>query len=1156
MKNKPVFKNNLQKASRILGVSLYSSMTLFLFSGEILATPAHIQKNSISLNLENTTIRDVFKEIEKSSGYVIFYNDNILDSNRKVKIHSKNQTIDVILNELFKGTANTYRIEDKQVFITKNNTSLKPLSSTVPSTKIETQQQVRKKISGKVLDSFSEPLPGASVVVVGSTRGVTTDMDGTFSLEVLPTDKLLVSFIGLEPQTIPVGNTSDLIIKLQEKVDQLDEVTVVAFAKQKKESVIASVSTIKPSELKIPSSNFTTALAGRISGVISYQTSGEPGKDNAQFFVRGITSFGAESKKDPLILIDNIEMNSNDLARLQPDDIASFSIMKDATAAALYGSRGANGVILVTTKEGKEGKVNVSVRFETSISQPTEKIQLADPITYMRLHNEAVKTRNPLGILPYSENKILNTLNGANPMVYPATDWYKMMFKDNTINERLNFSLNGGGKVARYYLSGTFNQDNGILNVAGRNNFNNNIDLKRYVLRANININITPTTEAIVRMHGSFDDYSGPIDSGTDLFNKVMHSNPVLFPAVYLPDEKNQHARQILFGNYANGGYMNPYADMVKGYKNSSTSKMLSQIELHQKLDFVTKGLSARFMANTDRYSSFDLQRKYTPYFYSLESYDKIEDVYVLKSLNEGSEALQYEEGDKFVNSSFYMEGALSYSRDFNDKHAVSGLLVYTMREQLNGNAGSLQLSLPFRNVGLAGRFTYGYDSRYFGEINFGYNGSERFSRKERYGFFPSAGLGWIASNESFYSDELKKIVPKLKLKATYGLVGNDQIGSSADRFFYLSEVNISNANKGSSFGTDFGYNRPGVSIGRYENPLISWETAYKTNLGLEFNLFDKLEIQADYFTETRTNILMQRTAIPPTMGLQAKPNANVGEATGGGFEFSIDYNQSFSNGLWLTGRGNFTYATSAFKVFEEPDYSNSTPWKSHVGRSLGQEWGYVAERLFVDEFDIYNSPVQNFGGSYPVMAGDIKYKDINNDGKITDLDKVPIGFPRNAPEIIYGFGLSAGYKDLDFSCFFQGSARSSFWIDPSSTQPFKNSQNALMQAYADSHWSEENRDLYALWPRLSEGNVENNQQISTWFMRDGSFLRLKSVEMGYTVPQKITKKSFISMLRVYVSGTNLFTLSKFDLWDPEMGGNGLGYPIQRVFNAGIQLNF
>ena len=396
--------------------------------------------------------------------------------------------------------------------------------------------------------------------------------------------------------------------------------------------------------------------------------------------------------------------------------------------------------------------------------------------------------------------------------------------------------------------------------------------------------------------------------------------------------------------------------------------------------------------------------------------------------------------------------------------------------------------------------------------------------------------------------------MPKLKFKGTYGLVGNDAIGSELDRFFYLSNVNLSDGGKGMSFGTEKGYNRPGVSISRYENSEIGWETAYKTDIGIEINLFNKLEIQADWFHEYRKNILMDRATVPPTMGLQATTRANVGKAKSSGFEFSLDYNHYFPNEMWITGRGNFTYATSKYKVYEELDYTDM-PWLSHVGQSLNQTWGYVAERLFVDEYEVAHSPTQNFGGDMKTMGGDIKYKDINGDGQITDLDKVPIGYP-TVPEIIYGFGLSWGYKGIDASLFFQGSARSSFWIDPSATSPFIDKQSALLAAYADNHWAEDNRNIHALWPRLSEKKVENNMQTSTWFMRDGSFLRLKSAEAGYTFPDKWTKKIHLDMVRIYLSGTNLLTFSKFKLWDPEMGGSGLGYPVQRVFNAGIQVNF
>lgn len=1013
------------------------------------------------------------------------------------------------------------------------------------------QQATKKKITGTIVDDIGATLPGVAIRVVGTPRGVTTDTDGTFSLDVLSTDKLQISFLGMETQTISVGNKTVFNIKLMPRVDELDEVTVVAFAKQKKESVLASITTVKVADLKVPSSNLTTALAGRMAGLISYQTSGEPGKDNANFFIRGITTF-SEKARDPLILIDGVELSSDDLARLNTDDIASFSLMKDATATALYGARGANGVILVTTKEGKEGKAKFSVRFENSFSSATQDVDLADPITFMKLHNEAVLTRNPLAPTPYSNKDIAMREAGANKYVYPMTDWKKLLFRDMTTNQRLNVNLSGGGSVARYYIAGAFTQDNGMLNVDKRNNFNNNINLKKYLLRSNININVTRTTEAIVRLHATFDDYSGPIDGGTDLYNKIMKSNPVQFPAFYLPDEGNRFTNHILFGNNTTGTGLNPYADMVKGYKQYSTSLMMAQVELKQNFDFITKGLSARVMLNTSRYAYFDVIRKYDPYYYKIGSYNQVDDTYKLVSINEdGKEFLSYNPGSKTVNSTIYMEAAAQYDRTFG-KHGVSGLLVYQMRNYLTGNAESLQLSLPSRNLGLSGRFTYNFDTRYFVEFNFGYNGTERFAKSERFGFFPSAGAGWLVSNEAFWGDGLKKVVDKFKLKATYGLVGNDQIGSEQDRFFYLSQVDPNTSSYGYSFGTDNGYSKNGVSISRYADPFITWETAYKQNYGIEIGLFNALELQVDYFRENRDHILQQRSFIPSTMGLLTTPNSNVGKAFGQGIDLSLDYQHSFNKDWWLTARGTFTYATSEYKMFEEPAYLD-TPWRLHYGNSLRQKWGLVAERLFVSDEEIKNSPLQQFG---EYKAGDIKYKDINKDGKIDDQDQVPIGYPET-PEINYGFGFSAGYKGIDFSVFFQGSARSSFWISPSAIAPFsQNGGGQLMQAIVDSHWSEDNRDLYAFWPRLSEKSISNNEQASTWYMRDGSFIRLKSLELGYTIPTNWTKKAKLNRVRIYLSGNNLLCFSKFDMWDPEMGGNGLGYPVQRVFNLGLNLDF
>ena len=1057
-----------------------------------------------------------------------------------------------------------------QVSAKSNEKVLKSSGNLIASsTGVAGSTAVDKKVKGTVTDSKGQPVPGATVAVEGTTKGVITDADGDYAIDVDSDNTLVFSFVGYISQAVRVGQRKIINIELAEKNEELEDVTVVAFAKQKKSSVIASITTVKPAELKVPSSNLTTALAGRMSGIISYQRSGEPGQDNAQFFVRGVTTMGF--KKDPLILIDGMELNSTDLARLQPDDIASFSIMKDATATALYGARGANGVIYVTTKEGTEGEVAITARYEMSASGNTRDLELADPITYMKMHNEAVRTRNPLEPLPYSPEKIANTIAGIDPVLYPTTDWYNMLFKKYAINHRFNMNMSGGGKIARYYIAATVNQDNGIMKVDKKNNFNSNIDLKKYQLRTNLNLNLTKTTKAKFIFNASMDKYSGPITSGGDMFKNVMRTNPVYFAPYYEADANHEYTNHILFGNYGtNGNYYNPYADLQRGYKEYSSSRILTQIELEQDLSMITEGLKVKAIGYGNVYSYFDVTRAYRPYYYS-PLVNPETGLYVLNALNPetGTEYLDYVPGTKDVSTTYYTEASAQYNRTFNEKHGVSGLLVFTMRNELNGNAENsqhiptLQNSLPYRNIGLAGRFTYSYFDKYFVEANFGYNGSERFAKNNRFGFFPSAGLGYLVSSEPFFAN-LKKSITKFKLKATYGLVGNDAIGSADDRFFYLSQVNMNNNGRGASFGKFMDYTKSGVSISRYANDQITWETSYKLNLGTEIGLFDKVDIQVDVFHEKRTNILMDRIQLA-SMGLQAGVRANIGEAKSKGIDASIDYNQTFGNGWWIQARANFTYAVSEMSKLEEPDYTD-TPWLSHIGQSINQGYGFIAEHLFVDQAEVDNSPEQSFG---KYGAGDIKYRDINGDGRISNLDLVPIGYP-TTPEIVYGFGFSTGYKAIDFSIFFQGLANESFWIDPYNSAPFLDTynegigNNQLLKVWADSYWSEANPNIYARWPRLSTEYMPNNspnfsqynQVTSTWYMQDGSFLRLKSLEIGVTLPQSISSKLKMSKCRFYTSGTNLLTFSKFKLWDPEMGGNGLGYPVQRIINLGVLVEF
>ncbi|MCR4571594.1 MAG: TonB-dependent receptor [Bacteroidales bacterium] len=1018
-----------------------------------------------------------------------------------------------------------------------------------------------KTVQGAVFEEETgQPLPAATVSIEGTTRGVITDLDGSFEISgVKPGDKLKFEFVGKETQIIPVGDRKNFMIKLRDVANELEGTTIVAFGKQKKESVIGSISTIDVATLKVPSSNLTTALAGNVAGVIAYQRSGEPGQDNADFFVRGITTFGANTS--PLILIDNIELTTTDLARLQPDDIESFSIMKDATATALYGARGANGVIYVTTKRGQEGPAKIFARVETSVSQPTSTVQLADPVTYMKSFNEAISTRDPLGELMYTYDKIEQTGKpNANRLIYPANDWYDMLFKDYATAYRANISARGGGKVATYYVTGGFTEDTGILKVDKRNSFNNNIDQKTYTLRSNVDINVTPTTKLAVRLTGNFTDYTGPLNGGDAVYKQVVHSDPVLFPAYYPDDDDHVGIKHIMFGNYKDGSYSNPYADLVRGYKDTQRSQMIAAVELNQDLDFITKGLHFMTLFNLTRLSYYEVYRSFSPYWYTMDSYDSYTGEYHVQRINEtGTNWLGYSEGPKTITNTMYSESRLNYAREFG-RHDVTGLLVFTARESLNANAGSLQLSLPSRNAGLSGRFTYGFDKRYFMEFNFGYNGSERFHPSQRWGFFPSAGLAWMVSNEPFFKP-LSKYVHNLKLRASYGLVGNDNIGSSSNRFYYLSEMNMNSSARSANFGEVSGIKITGIDVLRYANEEITWEKSYKSNFALELGLFKKLDIIAEYFTEHRTDIFMTRADVPETMGLQAQIAANIGEAAAHGIDIQADYKQVWNKDFWSSARGNFTYSTSKYLVYEEPQYKE--PWRLHAGHSLKQNWGYIAERLFIDDEEAANSPSQaSFGSLYG--GGDIKYTDVNGDGIISEADMVPIGLP-TSPEIIYGFGASMGYKGFDFSVFFQGLANESFWIDASTnynpskniagTAPFVNNTQ-LLKAYADDHWSEDNRNIYALWPRYSNYANYNNSATSTWWMRDGSFLRLKQLEFGYTLPYKWLQRWRVENLRVYFQGNNLLCWSRFKLWDPELAGSGLNYPIQRTFNIGFHVTF
>jgi len=1021
------------------------------------------------------------------------------------------------------------------------------------------------KVSGSVKNTAGTLLPGVSVLLKDKlSTGTTTDLNGLYVLNVPGDAVLIFRMAGYAEQEIAVQGKTTIDVILEESQEGIDEVVVTAFGQRaKKSDLIGSVSSLSPKELRAPVSNLTAALQGKVAGVVSFQRSGEPGGDNADFFIRGVGTFGTSNR--PLILVDNMEVTADDLARIPVDDIENFSILRDATASAVYGSRGANGVILVTTKVGRDGPATINVRAENRLSTPTQTLEFADPVSWMKMYNEAVTTRDPLGLEPYGQYKIERTAAGDDPLAFPAVDWLNTLTKQTTSTQNYNLSVSGGGQIATYNVSGNFTNDNGLLKMDQLNNFNNNVNFKVMNLRSNIGVNLTRSTFAMVRTVANLQNYTGPPTNGSEAYNLALRANPVLFQPVYQAGSSQSYIQHPLFGNADKGQYSNPYAQIMRGYSERRRSDIQVQLELKQDFsELLLQGLNYRGLVNLSRNSYFSQSRQYNPFYY--EPIGSAEGGSLLfREINPetGTEYLDFVPGSRTQSAIFYLENQLSYQRVFDEKHNVFGMLINTIRDNVStpvDNNISLINTLPNRNISLSGSFTYGYDDRYHLQFAFGYNGSEKFSEKFRWGFFPSFGAAWNVSNEKFF-EPLKPAISNFKIRFTNGILGNDQILNQ--RFFYLSDVNLNSSGYGYSFGLpgeDGNRVVNGVVVNRYANPDIQWEISRQTNLGIDLSLLNgAITFTGDFYKQKRDNIVQSRS-LSSINGLTASVLANIGEYKSKGFDGELVYNKSLNSGLWFQGRGTFTYATGEYSFYEEPVYKNA--YRNRVGSSVNHVFGYVAERLFIDDNEVYNSPAQEFGST--VRGGDIKYLDVNRDGLVNDDDRMPIGHP-TTPEVNYGFGLSTGFKGLDFSFFFSGVGRTSLFINPTTenTQtgkgiaPFGNelAPNAVFQEWADNYWSEDNKNIYAIWPRLSVNPMANNTVSSTYWLRNGSLFRLKQVEVGYTLNKNFTQRYKFKSFRIYASATNLLKFSSFKLWDPEMGGNALNYPLQRVFNIGINAN-
>ena len=1014
--------------------------------------------------------------------------------------------------------------------------ALSPVSAKAevqPTAKMSNQQEKGIKVSGTVVDAEKNPLPGVTVSVKGTKIMTVTDIDGHFYLTVPDKSAVLVAgYVGFKTQEIKVANNINFNITLQEDVAGLDEVMVVGYGNQKKLSVIGSIQTLDPKKLQVGSSrSMSNNLAGQLAGVIAFQPSGEPGYDNSNFWIRGISSFSGNNH--PLVLVDGVERSINDI---DPAEIESFSVLKDASASAMYGVRGANGVIIVNTKRGTVAKPSVDFRFEQAIRKPTKLPQFIGAAEYMSLLNQLQPDPNKR---LFTKDQILKTYYGYDKDLYPDVNWIDAITKDYASSTRANLTIAGGSDMLRYSLTASVYDENGILARDNSLPYDTSSKLTRYNMRANVDLDLTKTTLVRFNIGGYLQDLRKGKSSTDELFTSAFETPPFVHPAIY-SDGTIPRVSNVRF---------NPWAlSTQSGYYTGSRSKLESLFSVEQNLKMITPGLKAKVTFAFDTYNEAFVTRGKDPRYYSVAKSRDDEGNLVHSILSFGSEFLGHSSNANYGNKSTYLEASLSYDKTFG-AHALNALFLYNQRSY---DWGDVQ---PKRTQGIAGRLSYTYDRRYISEFNFGYNGSENFAKGNRYGFFPSLALGWLVSEEKFMQP-LSNTITKLKVRGSIGMVGNDDIGGR--RFAYITTINTN------ASGYNWGYSgevgRTGVQEGEVGVQNLTWEKSLKTNIGFELGLWNELDLQVDFFREHRTNIFMQRSTIPSQVGFISNPYANYGVVDNNGFDASIVYNHSFNKEFNISLRGNITYAKNTIKEKDEP-LSVVGTYRSITGKSIGTLWGLQAERLFTED-DFINGKLkpciaeQSLGTV--VRPGDTKYRDMNDDGVSTDADEGYIG-GTSAPRIVYGFGGNVNYKDVDFSFFFQGSGDTYRIIGGSNYFIPGSGQGVLGNVYTNytDRWTEENPSQNVFWPRLSESTNPNNNRASTFWKKNMSYLRLKSIELGYTLPKALTSKFFAKSVRVFVSGDNLLYFSPFKLWDPELEtSDGLRYPSMRSVTLGVNLKF
>lgn len=1015
------------------------------------------------------------------------------------------------------------------------------------------------EVTGTVTDENGEPLIGVSVMPKDEAGlGAITNVDGVYKIKIPAYTRLVFNYIGMEQQEVLIKEQTTANVKMKTKEDNvIDEVVVTGTGSQKKLTLTGAVTTVDPELLRTPTASLSNSFAGVVPGVFARQTTGNPGDNVSEFWIRGVSTFGAGASA--LVLVDGFERDLNDI---NPEDIETFSVLKDASTTAIYGSRGANGVLLITTKRGRDGKTRINGKVEYSYSTRTKTPEFVDGSTYARMMNEALESRNMSPA--YSKDDLYLLDNQLDPEIFPNVNWMDLLLKDGAPTFRANVDVNGGGANARYFASVSYVEEGGMYNSdSALKDYKTNANYHRWNYRMNFDLNITKTTLLKIGVAGALEKQNQPGSIYDEVWTSLMGYNAIATPVKY----KNGR-----WGSQGSGNHNNPWVLVTQyGYNKIWKNTINTTAELTQDFGFITPGLSAIVRYGYDIYTDNGNKHWKAPEGWQAERLrDSNGELVFTKKVDEQLMiANPYANGQKKE----FFEAEIHYARNFG-LHQVGAILKYTQDGTTNNSQNDYvnqssddpieQMNIDFqrtiqgidrRHQGLAGRFTYGYANRYFIDFNFGYNGSENFAKHNRFGFFPAYSAAWNLGEEPW----IRKAAPWIdmfKIRYSYGKVGNDYLST---RFPFQGRF-MTDDNDRYIFG-DFGtsnYTYNGISYLMLANKDITWEVARKHDIGIDFYLFgNKFSGTIDYFRETRDGIFMTRNYLPQIIGVSnsQQPSANIGKVRSTGVDGNIAYTEKIGQ-VNLTVRGNFTYSKS--KILEYDEQYSHYAYSRNSGFRVDQARGLIALGLFKDYDDIRYSPDQSaLKGDFEIAPGDIKYKDVNGDGKINDNDIVPIG-STTKPNLIYGFGISAQWKGFDFNVLFQGVGESSFFINGFTVYPFsEGSWGNILTDVVGNYWSlGKNEDIHAKYPRLTYGNNSNNNRASTYWLRDGSYLRLKNLEIGYTLPKAFVSSMHIQNVRFYFMATNLLTFSEFDLWDPELGSsNGQQYPLSRTFTLGMTIN-